>query len=77
MTWLRMTMGATRLCNLARLNIHSDILDSISNEKLLKRFVEKSPRILDFGGSIFKAFHYLFLKSFCENLFFISSKFTN
>ena len=38
------------------------ILDSISNEKILKQFVEKNPRILDFGGSIFKAFHHLFLK---------------
>ena len=34
----------------------------ISNEKILKQFVEKNPGILDFGGSIFKAFHRLFLK---------------
>ena len=39
------------------------ILESISNEKILKQFVEKNPRILDIGGSIFKAFHHLFLKN--------------
>ena len=55
-------MGATRLCNLARLNIHSDILDSISKEKILKDLLKIKPMILDFGGSILKAFHYLLLK---------------
>jgi len=41
MTWLRSTMGSGRLCNLARMHIHSDILDEISNEDILKAFVQK------------------------------------
>ena len=39
-------------------------------------FCWKKPRILDLGGSSFKAFHYLFFKSFVS-FFFISLKFTN
>ena len=43
--------------------MHSDILDQVSNEKILKIFVANKPRVSEFGGRIIKAFHYFFANS--------------
>ena len=64
-------MGSGRLCNLARMHMHSDILDEVSNEDILKAFVKKKPRILEFGGSIIKAFNYFLLINLNGMLFLI------
>ena len=71
MTWMRSTMGSGRLCNLARMHMHSDILDQVSNEEILKQFVQQKPRILEFGGSIIKAFNYFLLINLNGMLFLI------
>ena len=39
-------------------------LDNISKNQTLKLFVDKNPRILDFGGNFIKAFHYFFSTPF-------------
>ena len=39
------------------------------------RFVEKKPRVLDFGDKTFKAFHYLFKKSLCKGIESLSQTF--
>ena len=59
----------TRLCNLARLNIHSDILDSISSRKILKRFVEKTQGFCILEAVLLKIFIIFFKTSFCKFLF--------
>ena len=45
----------------APLHMHPGVLDNITNNQILKLFVEKNPRVLDFGGKFIKAFHYFFI----------------
>ena len=59
--YLFLRHGSGRLCNLARMHMHSDILDQVSNEEILKIFAANKPRVLDFGGSIIKAFNHFLL----------------
>jgi len=54
MTWLRSTMGSGRLCNLARMHMHSDILDEVSNEDILKAFVQKNDEFLNLEAVLLK-----------------------
>jgi len=54
MTWLRSTMGSGRLCNLARMHMHSDILDEVSNEDILKAFVQKNHEFLNLEAVLLK-----------------------
>ena len=37
-------------------HMHTEILDQVLNEEILKIFVQNKPRILEFGGSFIKAF---------------------
>ena len=59
--YLFLRHGSGRLCNLAKMHMHSDILDQVWNEEILKIFVANKPKVLDFGGSIIKAFNYFLL----------------
>ena len=54
-------MESGRLCNQARVHMHSDILDQASDEEILKQLVQNKPRVIEFGGSIIKAFKYFLL----------------
>ena len=41
--------------------MHTEILDQVLNEEILRIFVQNKPIILEFGGSIIKAFNFFLL----------------
>ena len=49
--WMRSTMTATRLNNLAVCHVHRTRLFEIPNSAIKKTFVEAKSRRLDYGGS--------------------------
>ena len=51
------------------LQLHSDILDSISSRKILKRFVEKTQGFCILEAVLLKIFIIFFKTSFCKFLF--------
>ena len=50
------------------------ILDSISNEKILKQFVEKNPRILDYGDSFLDKCYFKVLIKFYTELLMLNKE---
>ena len=68
-TWLRSSMGNSRLSNLARIHIHRDRAQCLPRERIVKIFVHMHPRALEYSiveGQILLNCSFLIIRYFFE-----------